>query len=83
MTGAERAAHRLTMMILRSAPPSPFGRKVKIAAALLGLTSEITVVTADTVDPADPLRSDNPLGKIPTLVIEDGTVIYDKHPPGL
>jgi glutathione S-transferase len=67
------------MMILRSAPPSPFGRKVKIAAALLDLTSEITVVTSDTVDPADPLRSDNPLGKIPTLVIEDGTVIYDSR----
>ncbi len=67
------------MMILRSAPPSPFGRKVKIAAALLELSGEITVVTADTVDPSDPLRGDNPLGKIPTLVVEDGTVIYDSR----
>jgi glutathione S-transferase len=67
------------MMILRSSPPSPFGRKVKIAAAILGLSDEIRVVTADTTDPADPLRGDNPLGKIPTLVIEDGTVIYDSH----
>lgn len=67
------------MMILRSAPPSPFGRKVKIAAALLNLSEEITVVTTDTVDPNDPLRGDNPLGKIPTLVIEDGTVIYDSR----
>ncbi len=46
---------------------------------MLDLTSEITVVTADTVDPGDPLRRDNPLGKIPTLVIEDGTVIYDSR----
>ncbi|MFM9974343.1 MAG: glutathione S-transferase family protein, partial [Beijerinckiaceae bacterium] len=67
------------MMILRSAPPSPFGRKVKIAAALLGLTGEINVVSTDTIDPQDPLREDNPLGKIPTLVIEDGTVIYDSR----
>jgi glutathione S-transferase len=67
------------MMILRSAPPSPFGRKVKIAAALLGLTGEINVIATDTVDPKDPLRGDNPLGKIPTLVIEDGTVIYDSR----
>jgi glutathione S-transferase len=67
------------MMILRSAPPSPFGRKVKIAAALLGLSGEINIVTADTVDPKDPLRGDNPLGKIPTLVIEDGAVIYDSR----
>jgi glutathione S-transferase len=67
------------MMILRSSPPSPFGRKVKIAADLLGLSDEIRVVQTDTQDPADPLRSDNPLGKIPTLVIEDGTVIYDSR----
>jgi glutathione S-transferase len=65
------------MMILRSAPPSPFGRKVKIAAALLGLTDEIRIVTADTNDPRDPLRSDNPLGKIPALVLEDGAVVHD------
>ena len=35
-------------MILRSAPPSPFGRKVKIAAAILGLSDRITIVAADT-----------------------------------
>ena len=69
----------MIMMILRSAPPSPFGRKVKIAAALLNLSEEITIVTTDTVDPNDPLRGDNPLGKIPTLVIENGTVIYDSR----
>jgi glutathione S-transferase len=67
------------MMILRSAPPSPFGRKVKVAAAMLGLSDEMNVVITDTVDPNDPLRSDNPLGKIPTLVVEDGLVIYDSR----
>jgi glutathione S-transferase len=67
------------MMILRSAAPSPYGRKVKIAAALLDLIKEISIVTTDTIDPADPLRRDNPLGKIPTLVLEDGTVIYDSR----
>lgn len=65
------------MMLLRSALPSPFGRKVKIAAALLGLSGEITIVTTDTVNPEDPIRSDNPLGKIPALVIEDGLVVHD------
>jgi glutathione S-transferase len=65
------------MMILRSAPPSPFGRKVKIAAAILGLSGEMSVVQTDTVNPEDPLRSDNPLGKIPTLVLEDGLVVHD------
>lgn len=67
------------MMILKSSPPSPFGRKVKIAAAMLGLAGEIDVVATDTTDPDDPIRRANPLGKIPALIIEDGSVIYDSR----
>jgi glutathione S-transferase len=67
------------MMILRSSPPSPFGRKVKIAASLVSLVDEIEVVVADTNDPGDPLRKQNPLGKIPVLILEDGTTIYDSR----
>src|SRR5260370_11448358 len=65
------------MLVLRSSPASPFGRKVKIAAAILGLGERIDVVAADTNDPGDSLRSQNPLGKIPTLVLEDGATLYD------
>ncbi|MEZ5926558.1 MAG: glutathione S-transferase [Hyphomicrobiaceae bacterium] len=67
------------MMILRSSPPSPFGRKVKLAAAILGLTNRIQVETTDTNDPDGSLRKQNPLGKIPTLVLEDGFCLYDSH----
>ena len=66
-------------MILRSSPPSPFGRKVNIAASVLGLSAEITIEKADTNDPADTVRRQNPLGKIPVLVIEDGTALYDSR----
>ena len=65
------------MFVLRSSPPSPFGRKVKIAAAVLGLGDRISVAPADTNDPGDLLRRQNPLGKIPTLVLEDGSALYD------
>jgi glutathione S-transferase len=65
------------MLVLRSSPPSPFGRKVKIAAALLGLSDRITIEKADTTNPDDPLRSQNPLGKIPTLILENGDTLYD------
>jgi len=65
------------MMILRSSPPSPFGRKVKLALAVLGLESEVTIEKADPTDASDSLRRQNPLGKIPALIIEDGTVLYD------
>ncbi len=67
------------MMILRSSPASPFGRKVRIAAALLGLADRITLVQADASNADDPLRKDNPLGKLPVLVPEDGKPIYDSR----
>ncbi len=67
------------MLTLRSSPASPFGRKVKIAALELGLMDRITVAVADTNDPSEPLRQQNPLGKIPTLVLEDGTTLFDSR----
>ena len=67
------------MMILRSAPPSPFGRKVKIAAALLGLSNRIEVKLADPNDANETLRQQNPLGKIPVLITEGGVSIYDSR----
>jgi glutathione S-transferase len=67
------------MMILRSNPASPFGRKVKICAALAGLSDRIQISEADTNDPAEPLRRQNPLGKIPALVLEDGQTLFDSR----
>lgn len=65
------------MMILRSSPPSPFGRKVKLALGILGLENDVTIEKADPTDGNDSIRRQNPLGKIPALIIEDGTVLYD------
>lgn len=67
------------MMILRFSPSSPFVRKVRIAAALLGFDSEMTLQRADTTDPNDTLRQTNPLGKIPVLIIDDGSAVYDSR----
>lgn len=67
------------MLTLRSSPASPFGRKVKVAAAILGLIDQIDIVVADTMSADDPLRRQNPLGKIPALVTEDGTAVYDSR----
>ena len=52
------------MMILRSAPPSPFARKVRIALSLLGFDGDVRIEAADTSDPqrqparAKPARQD-------------------------
>ena len=64
-------------MILRSSRTSPFGRKVRIVAARLGLDDCMALVEPSLMDPADPLRQDNPLGKIPCLVLEDGSAVFD------
>lgn len=66
------------MMILRSAAPSPFGRKVQIALSVLGF-GDTKVDAADTMDPRDSVRAQNPLGKIPVLIVEDGTAYYDSR----
>jgi glutathione S-transferase len=66
-------------MILRSSPASPFVRKVRIAAAVLGLTDRIEVRETDLNDPADAIRVQNPLGKIPALILDDGAVYYDSR----
>jgi glutathione S-transferase len=66
-------------MILRSSAASPFVRKVRIAIALLGLDSKIEVRETDLNDPADTIRAQNPLGKIPALVLDDGTTLYDSR----
>ncbi len=65
------------MLVLRAAAASPFVRKVRIAAALLGLDDRIEISAADTNDPDDSLRSQNPLGKIPALILEEGEAIFD------
>jgi glutathione S-transferase len=64
-------------MILRSSPPSPFGRKIKLGLGILGLDKDVTIEKADPTDASDTIRNQNPLGKIPALIIEDGTVLYD------
>ena len=67
------------MMILRSSPSSPFGRKARIAVSLLGFDGEVKIEPADTTDVNDSVRRQNPLGKIPVLIAEDGTAYYDSR----
>jgi glutathione S-transferase len=66
-------------MKLHWSPRSPFVRKVMIVAHERGLIDSITCVrtVAATAKPHAGLMQDNPLSKIPTLVLDDGAVIYD------
>jgi glutathione S-transferase len=67
------------MWVLKSAPASPFGRKVRIAAALCGFSDRIAVEGTDTIDPADSIRRQNPLGKVPALILENGATLFDSR----
>lgn len=64
-------------MILRYSPTSPYVRKVNVAAWELGLWDALTWKQTDPWDPADDLPHDNPLGKVPALVLEDGETLID------
>ena len=67
------------MMILRSSPTSPFVRKVRIAIGMLGFDDRVELQNANLNDAAEPLRLQNPLGKIPALVLDDGRTLYDSR----
>ena len=67
------------MMLLRSSPASPFGRKVRMAILLLGFDKDVKIETADTGNVSDSVRRQNPLGKIPVLIEDDGTAYYDSR----
>src|SRR5580704_9148750 len=68
-------------MKLHWSPRSPFVRKVMIVAHERGLIDRIACVrtVAATGKPHAELMKDNPLSKIPTLVLDDGTILYDSR----
>lgn len=66
-------------MKLHWSPRSPYVRKVMIAAHELGLADGMTLVrsVAMMTKPNPDIMADNPLSKIPTLVLDDGEVLFD------
>lgn len=64
---------------LRSSEPSPFARKCRVAIKHLNLEDQVVIEPAATQDPNDTLRQQNPLGKLPALVLDDGQVIVDSR----
>jgi glutathione S-transferase len=66
-------------MKLHWSPRSPFVRKVMIVAHETGLVDRIECVRSvvASTKPHVELMRENPLSKIPTMVLDDGTVLYD------
>jgi len=68
-------------MKLHTSGASPFGRKVKVVARECGLSGRISFLDQQMtpVQPSAAVVADNPLGKIPCLVLDDGTSLYDSR----
>lgn len=68
-----------TMMKLHWSPKSPYVRKVMVCAHELGVVDRIELVrsVAAMLKPNPRLMEDNPLSKIPTLVLPDGFALFD------
>ncbi|MDM0056455.1 glutathione S-transferase family protein [Variovorax fucosicus] len=66
-------------MKLHWSPKSPYVRKVMVCAYELGLTPRLELVrsVAAMLKPNPAIMADNPLSKIPTLVREDGSTLFD------
>jgi len=64
-------------MKLRYSLYSPFVRKVVIQAIETGINSRVEQVPTQTTDLASGLTSENPLGKVPSLTLDDGSHLYD------
>lgn len=56
---------------------SPYARIARIAVAELGLGDRIAAVETTLRDPASSLLAFNPVGRVPTLVLADGTVLTE------
>ncbi len=68
-------------MKLYDNPASPYCRKVQVLARELGLLKDIEMVYAigHPLAPDKMPRAENPLGKIPTMVLPDGATLFDSR----
>ena len=64
-------------MKLLGSVPSPYTRKVRVVLAEKKIDCDFEVV--DVSSPENPVNAHNPLGKVPTLMLDDGTALYDSR----
>lgn len=59
--------------------PSPYARKVRLVIAAKGLESKIELVVCNPFEDPGKIRTKNPLGKVPALLLDDGTALFDSR----
>lgn len=66
-------------MRLRASPTSPYARKVQAVLIETGLDKKVETVATDPWAADTDLPNHNPLGRVPTLIMADGTSLYDSR----
>lgn len=64
-------------MKLRYSPTSPYVRKVMVTALETGLDNNIEKIPTNPWEPTTDLPSDNPIGKVPALKLDNGETLFD------
>src|SRR4051794_17963676 len=64
-------------MKLLYGPISPYTRKVRVVLAEKKIECELEAADVNPVD--NPVNPHNPLGKVPTLILDDGTALFDSR----
>ena len=64
-------------MQLYYSPTSPYARKVLVAARESGLDSRIEPIAINPWDSASGIGQKNPLAKVPVLILQDDTELFD------
>ena len=64
-------------MKLLASLASPYTRKVRVVLAEKKIEFDLELVDVNPVE--NPVNASNPLGKVPTLVLDDGTALYDSR----
>lgn len=65
------------MMKLYYSLASPYARKVRMVALEVGVADRVDMAITDAWTVTEGLPQDNPLCKVPTLVTEEGTPLFD------
>ncbi|WP_299621290.1 glutathione S-transferase N-terminal domain-containing protein [Pelagibius sp.] len=64
-------------MQLFHAPTSPYARKCRVVARERGLMGGIEEIVCNPYDDPAALQAKNPLTRVPALVLDDGTALFD------
>lgn len=67
------------MPTLLYSPTSPYARKARVLIRECGLGAQIAEQVVMPLDDPDALLAANPLGKVPALRFDDGSVLYDSR----